>query len=196
MLPHFELTSDDRIKINPLAYWNGDDVDAYRTRHDLPEHPLVGRGYKSIGCAPCTSAVADGEDPRSGRWRGRNKTECGIHFDVNGRIARPVAAREANLFKDGRFVADPWRTWAEGDAADGVAYTHVPLTVFLEHRETFLEQSPSARAARVAGRGHRVGVRRPVAVCLGCHRIPQLQRRARLFDGATPDRALWLCAAR
>ena len=139
VLPHFELTSDDRIKINPLAYWTGDDVDAYRQKHNLPEHPLVGRGYRSIGCAPCTSVVAEGEDPRSGRWRGRNKTECGIHFDVNARIAKPMAARDATLFKNGAFIPDPWRDWAEGDAADGVRYTHVPLEVFLEHREIFLK---------------------------------------------------------
>jgi phosphoadenosine phosphosulfate reductase len=138
VLPHFELTSDDRIKINPLAYWNGDDVEVYRKQHDLPEHPLYDRGYKSIGCAPCTSVVADGEDVRSGRWRGMNKTECGIHFDVNARIARPVATRDSTLFKNGAFIADPWRDWQEGDAADGVRYTHVPVPVFLEHRETFL----------------------------------------------------------
>lgn len=137
VLPHFELTSDDRIKVNPLAYWNGDDVEAYRREHRLPDHPLFERGYKSIGCAPCTSVVAEGEDARSGRWRGMNKTECGIHFDVNARIARPVPAREINLFKNGRFIADPWRTWEEGDAADGVRYTHVPLPVFLQHRDVF-----------------------------------------------------------
>ncbi len=141
VLPHFELTSDDRIKINPLAYWTNEDVAAYRKTHDLPEHPLYAAGYRSIGCAPCTTLVAEGEDPRSGRWRGRNKAECGIHFDVNARIARPAAAREAYLFKNGSFIADPWRDWTEGDAADGVSYTHVPLEVFVEHRETFLKNS-------------------------------------------------------
>ena len=139
VLPHFELTRDDRIKINPLAYWTNEDVAVYRKTHDLPEHPLYDKGYRSIGCAPCTSVVAEGEDPRSGRWRGRNKAECGIHFDVNARIARPEAAREATLFKNGAFIADPWRDWAEGDAADGVSYTHVPMAVFVEYRETFLK---------------------------------------------------------
>lgn len=138
VLPHFELTSDDRIKINPLAYWTNEDVAVYRKAHDLPEHPLYAEGYRSIGCAPCTSVVAEGEDPRSGRWRGRNKAECGIHFDVNARIARPEAARDANLYRNGAFTSDPWRDWVEGDAADGVSYTHVPLAVFAEHRETFL----------------------------------------------------------
>ena len=53
----------------------------------LPRHPLVAKGYPSIGCAPCTSPVAEGEDPRAGRWRGDDKEECGIHF-VNGRMVR------------------------------------------------------------------------------------------------------------
>lgn len=68
-----------RIKVNPLAGWSEDDVAAYIDRHGLPHHPLVAEGYPSIGCAPCTSPVADGEDARAGRWRGLAKTECGIH---------------------------------------------------------------------------------------------------------------------
>lgn len=69
-----------RLKVNPLADWTGADIEAYRVAFDLPEHPLKPQGYPSIGCAPCTSKVADGEDPRAGRWRGFDKTECGIHF--------------------------------------------------------------------------------------------------------------------
>ncbi len=72
----------DRIKINPLVGWSRDDIDAYRKLHDLPEHPLVADGFRSIGCMPCTTRVADGEDERDGRWRGREKTECGIHFGL------------------------------------------------------------------------------------------------------------------
>lgn len=138
VLPHFELTSDDRIKVNPLAYFSDADVTAYKLKYGLPEHPLYNMGYKSIGCAPCTSVVAEGEDPRAGRWRGLNKKECGIHFDFNGAIAKPMAAQELNLFKDGAFIADPFRAWAEGDDAGSVRYTHVPLKVFLEQREAFL----------------------------------------------------------
>ena len=59
---------------------NSADIAAYLDRHDLPRHPLVAQGYPSIGCEPCTSRVADGEDPRAGRWRGSDKTECGIHY--------------------------------------------------------------------------------------------------------------------
>ena len=85
------LERDGRhIKINPLVDWDGDALEAYRLEHDLPAHPLVAEGYASIGCRPCTTPVAPGEDPRAGRWRGRDKTECGIHF-VDGKAVRSAA---------------------------------------------------------------------------------------------------------
>ncbi|MFC3098642.1 phosphoadenylyl-sulfate reductase [Alteraurantiacibacter palmitatis] len=77
-LPRFEI-EDGRLKINPLGDWTKDDLEAYFTAHDLPRHPLEAQGYLSVGCAPCTSVVKPGEDPRAGRWRGWDKTECGIH---------------------------------------------------------------------------------------------------------------------
>jgi len=67
------------VKVNPLAAWTQDDVDAYITEHRVPVNPLQEIGYASIGCAPCTRPVAPGEDPRAGRWAGRGKTECGLH---------------------------------------------------------------------------------------------------------------------
>ena len=67
------------VKVNPLATWTEEDVDGYLRDHDLPVHPLVPRGYRSIGCAPTTRPVAQGEDPRAGRWSGSDKTECGLH---------------------------------------------------------------------------------------------------------------------
>jgi phosphoadenosine phosphosulfate reductase len=67
------------VKINPLVTWTDDDVDGYLADHDLPVHPLVSQGYLSIGCAPTTRPVAEGEDPRAGRWAGSGKTECGLH---------------------------------------------------------------------------------------------------------------------
>jgi phosphoadenosine phosphosulfate reductase len=67
------------VKLNPIAAWTQDDVDAYVERHQVPVNPLFELGYGSIGCAPCTRPVAPGEDPRAGRWAGRNKTECGLH---------------------------------------------------------------------------------------------------------------------
>ena len=77
-LPRFEV-EDGRLKINPLGDWTKDDLEAYFEKHDLPRHPLEAQGYLSVGCQPCTSPVAPGEDPRAGRWRGWDKTECGIH---------------------------------------------------------------------------------------------------------------------
>ena len=80
-LPRFEI-EEGRLKVNPLADWNKERLDAYVAEHDLPVHPLVEQGYPSIGCSPCTSKVAPGEDPRSGRWKGWDKVECGIHTAV------------------------------------------------------------------------------------------------------------------
>lgn len=90
-LDFFELEEEThRIKINPLAHWAPEDVQTYIEENRLPRHPLVARGYPSIGCAPCTSPVKPGEDPRAGRWRGQQKDECGIHF-VNGKLVRTGA---------------------------------------------------------------------------------------------------------
>jgi len=63
------------VKINPLALWSDEDVEAYTRKHDIPRNPLLDQGYLSIGCRPCTVPATDGDDPRSGR----NKTECGLH---------------------------------------------------------------------------------------------------------------------
>jgi phosphoadenosine phosphosulfate reductase len=79
---------DGRVKFNPLAAWTADQLAAEMTRRNLPRHPLSLAGYPSIGCATCTRAVAAGEDPRSGRWAGTGKTECGIH-----RLPDPVETR-------------------------------------------------------------------------------------------------------
>jgi phosphoadenosine phosphosulfate reductase len=68
------------VKVNPIAQWSDLDVSGYIADHDVPVNPLVDRGYLSIGCWPCTQAVEPGADPRSGRWAGQVKTECGMHF--------------------------------------------------------------------------------------------------------------------
>ena len=67
------------IKINPLAAWTFDELLDYAGEHSVPLNLLLSNGYPSIGCEPCTKPVAPGEDPRSGRWAGLAKTECGIH---------------------------------------------------------------------------------------------------------------------
>lgn len=86
-LEYFEPDGEG-LKINPLAYWGRDEMRGYMDAHALPRHPLVAKGFRSIGCWPCTSAVAEGEDERAGRWRGTDKTECGIHFGRDGRAQR------------------------------------------------------------------------------------------------------------
>jgi phosphoadenosine phosphosulfate reductase len=82
-LAKVEADEDGRFKINPLADWDKSDVDRYFVDHDLPRHPLEADGFLSIGCMPCTDRAAPGEDVRAGRWRGREKTECGIHLPSN-----------------------------------------------------------------------------------------------------------------
>lgn len=78
-LPVFESVGP-RIRINPLARMQSEDLRAYAQNHDLPIHPLTTQGYRSIGCMPCTQPVSDSEDQRAGRWAGSEKTECGIHL--------------------------------------------------------------------------------------------------------------------
>lgn len=84
----FEIDGHGRLKVNPLAGWNPAQLAAYMARQELPPHPLVARGYPSIGCWPCTSPVKAGEDTRAGRWRDEAREECGIHFNLDGTIER------------------------------------------------------------------------------------------------------------
>jgi phosphoadenosine phosphosulfate reductase len=76
------------VKVNPLAAWTKAQVWDYIGEHRVPYNPLHDQGYPSIGCHPCTSRVADGESDRSGRWRGREKTECGLHLQIGGTATR------------------------------------------------------------------------------------------------------------
>jgi phosphoadenosine phosphosulfate reductase len=75
------VVEDDgiRLKFNPFANVSRDEIEAIYALGKLPPHPLVASGYQSVGCMPCSSRAAAGEDARDGRWRGRAKTECGIH---------------------------------------------------------------------------------------------------------------------
>ncbi|HEY7516599.1 MAG TPA: phosphoadenylyl-sulfate reductase, partial [Vicinamibacteria bacterium] len=83
------------FKVNPIVGWSSEEVWRYARAHDVPVNPLHGQGYPSIGCWPCTGRVLPGEDPRSGRWRGRGKTECGLH------ARRAGAAGVTDLRRDG-----------------------------------------------------------------------------------------------
>ncbi|MDJ1158151.1 phosphoadenylyl-sulfate reductase [Chelatococcus sp. SYSU_G07232] len=82
-VPVFEADAT-HIKVTPLAAWGPGEIAAHMREHGLPAHPLVAKGFLSIGCAPCTTPVEPGEDPRAGRWRGSSKTECGIHIAPTG----------------------------------------------------------------------------------------------------------------
>ena len=76
------VTYDEKfglVKLNPLAAWSDDDMERYIAEHGVLVNPLVAEGYPSIGCAPCTVKPLPGADPRSGRWAGTGKTECGLH---------------------------------------------------------------------------------------------------------------------
>ncbi len=74
-----EQFQEGLVKVNPLTNWTKDKVWEYIKKHDIPAHPLTLKGYTSIGCEPCTRPTKPGEDPRAGRWAGKEKTECGIH---------------------------------------------------------------------------------------------------------------------
>ena len=91
---NIELNEDGKFRINPLATWSKEMVQAEFKKRGLPEHPLVSQGYLSIGCAPCTRPIKAGEDERAGRWAhtaelpgGEKKVECGIHLE--GMPTRP-----------------------------------------------------------------------------------------------------------
>lgn len=90
-LPPFELV-EGQIRVNPLANWSSDEIEAYFDAHDLPRHPLTQGGYRSIGCWPCTQPSSEDEDARAGRWKGLDKTECGIHMPSRW-VAEEIARR-------------------------------------------------------------------------------------------------------
>jgi len=86
-----------RVKVNPIVAWSDDDVERYIAEHDLLVNPLRDDGYPSIGCAPCTRRVEQGEDARAGRWAGQNKQECGLHSGVTALpLAPPAPARQSS----------------------------------------------------------------------------------------------------
>jgi phosphoadenosine phosphosulfate reductase len=77
-----EMQGDGLLKVNPLLNWTKKDVQKYIEEHNLPKHPLFEKGYRSIGCAPCTIAIGVNDDERAGRWAGKGKVECGLHTEM------------------------------------------------------------------------------------------------------------------
>jgi phosphoadenosine phosphosulfate reductase len=78
--PFVQLDRRGLLKFNPMAAWSDEELATYAALHEVPLNPLLGVGYPSIGCWPCTRRPADGEDARAGRWSGHDKTECGLHL--------------------------------------------------------------------------------------------------------------------
>ena len=85
--------ADGRLKVEPLARFTATELNAYMDHYQLPAHPLVAEGYRSIGCVPCTVKGGTSDNPRAGRWAGQSKEECGIHWTVNG---QPVRLAKSN----------------------------------------------------------------------------------------------------
>jgi len=81
-----KLREKNILKVNPLARWSRDEVWDYIRHHGIPYNPLMDRGFRSIGCFPCTRVVLSGQDDRAGRWTGFDKSECGIHTFLGDRI--------------------------------------------------------------------------------------------------------------
>lgn len=144
-----------RIKVNPLAFWSAEDVASYRRLHGLPEHPLVADGYRSIGCEPCTDKPQDGETVRGGRWRGWEKTECGIHLglhaDPAGRERNWMSAAAQHVWKDGAFRQDEWHVLGAEDEVPAGRPVIVPLARFLAERELFVGRNKAFGILVAAG---------------------------------------------
>jgi phosphoadenosine phosphosulfate reductase len=104
----FEAEDDSRIKINPLAHWSPGDLNDYITNNNLPRHPLVSKGFPSVGCMPCTQQAGKDEDARAGRWRGLAKTECGIHFAKDAPVHKDETMNI--LVSDTGFQAEDWKS--------------------------------------------------------------------------------------
>ena len=141
-LPLFEAEGE-RVKVNPLVGWSAGDFSPTSNKHDLPPHPLVAKGFPSIGCLPCTSRVGPGEDARSGRWRGKAKT--GMR---NSRAdARRGREHLMALWRDGAFAEDAWTSL--GDEAA------VPAAAILVSLSRWRREARGSRARRRGRRDRR-----------------------------------------
>jgi len=125
--PHVGIVEPDPkfglVKVNPLVAWTSTDVWTYVHEHDVPYNPLHERGYPSIGCWPCTTSVAPGEDPRAGRWRGQEKTECGLHTRWATGQKKDLAAQLLDLDEEIQWRRNAYlrNFWQQAQRALGFA---------------------------------------------------------------------------
>ena len=182
-LDFFENEGDRRIKVNPLAHWRPADVQDYMVNNRLPRHPLVARGYPSIGCAPCTSRVAAGEDPRAGRWRGQGKEECGIHF-VGGRIVRTPAADDSPQHQE-----EPAMNVIVTDTGFAADDRHGDFAPLAETGATAIDLDPDADLSALVGRLDEVEIIRIAFAAFSDGRGFTLARRLRMMGFAGRLRA-------
>ncbi len=118
-LEFFEDEEGQRIKVNPLVHWAREDVAEYILNNRLPRHPLVKRGYPSLGCIPCTAKVEEGDEERSGRWRGFDKDECGIHFVDGKPVPGPDPEEYAHVIvSDAGFGREDWEDFDAANVLD------------------------------------------------------------------------------
>ncbi len=169
------------VKVNPLAGWTAAEVWAYLRRHDVPTNPLHARGFPSVGCVPCTTAVGPGEPARAGRWRGRGKRECGLHLPAASPAPPAVAAREA---RNGTPVA------VAADAAASGDLELLPVFLKLGGRKVVLVGGGKVAAGKLpalVAAGARVTVVAPeVAPAIAAGGVEVVRRgfRAEDLDGA------------
>ncbi len=186
-LPLFEAEGD-RVKVNPLVGWSATDILNYIAEAGLPRHPLVAKGFPSIGCLPCTSPVKPGEDERAGRWRGRGKIECGIHVGV----ARCGSRHLMVLWRRDGFAEDAWAFLGDEAAAPGAGAIIVSLKRWLAERDALTARAGPVGVAVEAGAEAQAHLPDLADRPARCACLFQVRRWARLLLCAAPARQAWI----
>ena len=186
-VPLFEAEGE-RVKVNPLVGWSATDILAYIREADLPPHSLVARGYPSIGCLPCTSPVRPGEDARAGRWRGRGKTECGIHTEAAERGTGHLMA----LWRDGGFAEDIWKTLDDAEPIPPTGAIVVSFARWSAERDALSARADPVGVAIAAGTDALEQLAEAARAPARRAELRQIRRRARVLLRRIAARALRL----
>ena len=175
------------VKINPIAAWSFDELLDYATTHQVPVNPLLTQGYPSIGCAPCTRAVAPGEDPRAGRWAGLNKTECGLHVPAAADPTPEAEATFVTALQTLNLTLGPIASAGESTAVPSSGPAAEPPN---DQAETApvgtlapVAQAPVAQAERSARRLSQLKELESEAVHIIREAVTELERPVLLFSG-------------